>query len=142
MTETTSPTNLHHLIEECARSRPDSPALTFKRDTLTYGDLSARVRHVGAGLRQMGVARGQRVAVYLDKRIETVAAIYGTSAAGAAVVPLNPLLRPAQVGHVLRDCDVRVLVTSPERLALLRDELSSCPALEEVVLVGLRTAAE
>jgi acyl-CoA ligase (AMP-forming) (exosortase A-associated) len=74
--------------------------------------------------------------VFLDKRIETVAAIYGASAAGAAVVPLNPLLRPAQVGHILRDCDVRVLVTSPERLALMRDEIASCPSIREVVLVG------
>ena len=72
----------------------------------------------------------------LDKRIETVVAIFGASAAGAAFVPVNPLLRPAQVGHILRDCDVRVLVTSPERLALLRDELASCPSVEDVVLVG------
>ena len=82
------------------------------------------------------MAREQRVAVFLDKRIETVAAIFGTSAAGAAFVPVNPLLRPAQVGHILRDCDVRVLVTSPERLALMRDELASCPTVEHVVLVG------
>ena len=84
------------------------------------------------------MAREQRVAVYLDKRIETVAAIFGASAAGAAFVPVNPLLRPAQVGHILRDCDVRVLVTSPERLALMRDELASCPTVEDVVLVGAR----
>ena len=88
--------------------------------------------------RELGVAREQRVAVFLDKRIETVAAIFGASAAGAAFVPVNPLLRPAQVGHILRDCDVRVLVTSPERLALMRDELASCPTLENVVLVGAR----
>jgi acyl-CoA ligase (AMP-forming) (exosortase A-associated) len=88
------------------------------------------------------VAREERVAVYLDKRIETVVAIFGTSAAGAAFVPVNPLLRAAQVGHILRDCDVRVLVTSPERLALLRDELASCPTIEHVVLVGARIQGE
>lgn len=131
-------TNLHHLIEDRARSDPDTPALTFKQETLTYEALWALVQSVAAGFGELGVAPGQRVAVFLDKRIQTVAAIYGTSAAGAAAVPVNPLLRPVQVGHILRDCEVRVLVTSSERLALMRDELASCPAIEHVVVVGAR----
>ena len=135
-------TNLHHLIEDRARSHPDSPALTFKKETLNYDELWTQVQGVAAGLGELGVAREQRVAVFLDKRIETVAAIFGASAAGAAFVPVNPLLRPAQVGHILRDCDVRVLVTSPERLALMRDELASCPTVEDVVLVGARIEEE
>jgi acyl-CoA ligase (AMP-forming) (exosortase A-associated) len=130
-------TNLHHLIENVARSHPDSPALTFKKETLSYNTLWMRVRGVATGLGRLGVAREQRVAVYLDKRVETVAAIFGASAAGAVFVPVNPLLRPAQVGHILRDCDARVLVTSPERLELMRDELAACPAIEDVVLVGV-----
>jgi acyl-CoA ligase (AMP-forming) (exosortase A-associated) len=132
-------TNLHHLIEDRARSHPDLPALTFKQETLNYDELCTQIRGVAAGLGELGVAREERIAVYLDKRIETVVAIFGTSAAGAAFVPVNPLLRPAQVGHILRDCDVRVVVTSPERLALLRDELTSCPTVENVVLVGARS---
>ena len=76
-----------------------------------------------AGLRQLGLERGDRVGVYLDKRIETVVALFGTSAAGGVFVPINPLLRAHQVGYILADCGVRVLVTSPERLELLRDEL-------------------
>jgi acyl-CoA ligase (AMP-forming) (exosortase A-associated) len=131
-------TNLHHFIEDRARSHPDSPALTFKQDTLNYDALCTQIRGVSAGLRELGVAREERVAVYLDKRIETVVAIFAASAAGAVFVPVNPLLRSAQVGHILRDCDVRVLVTSPERLALLSDELTACPAVDNVVLVGTR----
>ena len=135
-------TILHHLIEHRARSHPDSPAVTFKQETLTYDALWTQVQSVAAGLGELDVARDQRVAVFLDKRIETVAAIYGASAAGAAVVPVNPLLRPMQVGHILRDCDVRVLVTSLQRLALMRDELASCPTIEHVVLVGARIEQE
>ena len=132
-------TNVHHLIEARAQTHPDSPALTFKRETLTYDALCTQIRAFGVGLGQLGLEREERVAVYLDKRIETVVAIFGASAAGAAFVPVNPLLRPAQVGHILRDCDVRVLVTSYERLALLRDELTSCPTVEKVVIVGARS---
>jgi acyl-CoA ligase (AMP-forming) (exosortase A-associated) len=129
-------TSVHQLIEDRARSHPDSPAVTFKKKTLNYGALWNQVRDVAAGLIQLGVEREQRVAVFLDKRLETVAAIFGASAAGAAFVPVNPALRPAQLGHILRDCDVRVLVTSAERLAVIGDELAASPTVHDVVIVS------
>jgi len=90
----------------------------------------------GATVSDLGLRRGDRVAVYLDKRIETVVALFGTSAANGVFVPVNPLLRPGQLGYIMRDCDVRVLVTSADRLALLREELDECKSLEHVILAG------
>ena len=128
-------THLHHLLAESARLRPDAPALTYKNRTIGYADLWESVRGVGAGLRDLGLQRDDRVAVYLDKRIETVEAIFATSATGGVFVPVNHLLRAHQVGYILSDCDVRVLVTTPERLEVLADTLAGCSALEHVVLV-------
>ncbi|MBS0542848.1 MAG: acyl-CoA ligase (AMP-forming), exosortase A system-associated, partial [Proteobacteria bacterium] len=71
-----------------------------------------------------------------DKRLEFVAACFGAAAAGGAFVPVNPLLKPDQVGYILRDCNVRVLVTSTERLALLQPVLATCHDLRQVVVVG------
>lgn len=128
-------TNVHHLIEWAASAHSESPALTFKKETVAYGELWSRVQSLGAGLRALGLKREDRVAVYLDKRLETVTAIFGTSAAGGVFVPVNPLLRPQQVAYILRDCGVRVLITSRERLALLSEELLNCPSLQHVILV-------
>lgn len=127
--------NLHALVEERATTHGDRPAVTYKSTTLTYSELWAQVRGVAAALGAMGLAREDRVAVFLEKRIETVAALVGTSAAGGAFVPVNPLLRPQQVGYILRDCGVRVLVTSAERLEIVRAELGECPDLAHVLLV-------
>ena len=60
---------------------------------------------------------------------------FGASAAGGVFVPINHILKAPQVGYILRDCDVRVLVTSRDRLDLLGEELNSCNFLEHVVLV-------
>ena len=60
-------TNLHHLVEDRARSHPDSLALTFRQETLNYDALCTQIRGVAAGLGELGVAREERVAVYLDK---------------------------------------------------------------------------
>jgi acyl-CoA ligase (AMP-forming) (exosortase A-associated) len=127
---------IHHLVAEAAGARPDAPALTFKDVTLTYEQLWREVEGFGIALLGLGLRRGDRVAVYLDKRTETVTALFGTSAGAGVFVPVNPLLRPKQVGYILRDCGVRVLVTSPERLVLLREELEECKSVEHVVLVG------
>ncbi|NMO49890.1 acyl-CoA ligase (AMP-forming), exosortase A system-associated [Actinoplanes sp. TBRC 11911] len=133
-------TQLHHLIEQAARTWPDRPALTDRTSTVTYAELRRKVAEVASALHHLGVAPGDRVAVYLDKRIETVTAMFGASAAGAVFVPINPLLRPEQVAHLLDDCTVTVLVTSADRLRLLRDELEGCKSVEHVLLVGATPA--
>jgi acyl-CoA ligase (AMP-forming) (exosortase A-associated) len=129
-------TQLHHLVQTSAARRGDSPALTVKDTTLTYAQLQREIEAFARALRGLGLERGQRVGVYLDKRIETVVSLFGASPAGGVFVPINPLLRPKQVAHILNDCDVRVLVTSPERLELLREELGVCQAVTHVIVVG------
>lgn len=137
-------TQMHHLLLASAQQRDEAPALTSKGVTVTYAQLCREVSGFGNALRGLGLGRRDRIAVYLDKRIETVIAIFGASTAGTVFVPVNPLLKPKQVGYIMRDCDVRVLVTSPGRYALLREELEQCKALEHVILTGTneRAAAE
>lgn len=125
----------HELLETQARVRADAPALSYKSQTLRYGELWDLVSQVGGALAGLGVAREDRVAVFLEKRPETVAAFLGASVAGGAFVPVNPLLKPPQVAHILSDCAARVLVTSAARLELLRDVLHGCPDLEQIVVV-------
>jgi len=133
-------TNLHHLLEYRAAAHGDTPAVTFKDVTLSYAELCQQVCGVAAKLAALGLERDQRVAIFLDKRIETVAAIFGTSAAGGVFVPINPLLRPHQVAHILADCEPYLLVTSPERLELLGDTLNACPSVAHVLLIDAGAA--
>jgi acyl-CoA ligase (AMP-forming) (exosortase A-associated) len=132
----TESTLLHELIEVSAQRTPQAIALTYGADSLSYQELQAATSHFSAGLMQLGLQRGERVAIYLEKRFETVIASFGAPAAGGVFVPLNPLLKPEQVAFILRDCNVRVLVTSPERLALLAPVLAECHDLRDVVLTG------
>ena len=127
---------LHHILAETAAWRPDGPALTFKGTTLTYRALWERSAAVGAGLQGVGVGRDHRVAIYLDKRVETVVSIFATSVAGGVFVPVNPLLRAPQVRHIVDDCAARVLITSADRFDQLEDQLAECKSIERVVLVG------
>lgn len=130
----TESTLLPELISLTAQRTPHALALTYGTTSLSYADLSLSVSQFAAGLLGVGLGRGERVAIYLEKRFETVIASFGAPAAGAVFVPVNPLLKPEQVAFILRDCNVRVLVTSPERLALMTDVLTDCHDLRHVVL--------
>ena len=125
---------LQHLIRDSAQRTPDAPALLFRQDTLSYRMLEDRIHRAASGLRRLGVARDERVGVYLPKQFETVTAMFGAMAAGGVFVPINPILKPEQVGHILRDCATRVLVTSADRARLLADTLAQCPDLTHVVI--------
>ena len=127
---------LHELPLISAGRSPDAPALTHLDATLRYGELADLIDRVATGLVRMGVQRGERVAFYLDKRFETVGIAFGTAYAGAVFVPVNPLLKAEQVGHILRDCSVRVVVTSAERLDAVAETFVACPDLRQVVVIG------
>jgi acyl-CoA ligase (AMP-forming) (exosortase A-associated) len=125
---------LHELITLQAQRTPSARALSSLDRHLSYAELATEVQVVAQGLLGLGLARSERVAVYLDKTPEMVAACFGAAAAGGVFVPVNPLLKPEQVAYILADCQVRCLVTSAERFELLRPLLDRCPALRHVVL--------
>lgn len=129
-------TQVHHLVQEAADAHTQSPAVSWRDSEVTYGQLWREVAAFSVAMKGLGCSRGDRIAIYVDKRIETVTALFGASAAGAVFVPVNPLLKPAQVSYIIRDCGARILVASPERHDLLREELTECKSVEHVVIVG------
>ncbi len=126
---------LHQLLTCAAQCRPDAPALSAGAVQLSYAALTQQTECFAAGLLSLGLGRSERVAVFLDKRVEMVVACLGAAQAGGVFVPINPILKAAQVAYILRDCNVRVLVTSASRLALLTEVLGQCHDLRHVVLV-------
>ena len=132
---------VHDFIFSSAERTPAAEALVDGARRLTYAQLAALTRRTCAALRARGARRGERVAVYMEKNIEHVAALFGAAAAGMVFVPVNPLLKPEQVAYILRDCDVRVLVTSADRLRQLAPSLGGCDSLHTVLALGAARAA-
>ena len=132
---------LHELILEQAERRPGAAAIVHRQTTLDYAELTSLIQGVARGLLALGLNRAERVAVYLPKRLETVAAMFGTALAGGVFVPINPLLKPEQVAYILRYCTVRVLVTAGDRVEWLQPLLADCPDLHSLVLVDGPVAA-
>jgi acyl-CoA ligase (AMP-forming) (exosortase A-associated) len=127
---------LFELPLDAAGRSPEAPALWLKGHHLRYAELGTTIDAVARGLIDFGLARLDRVAVYLPKQFETVTSMFGAVRAGCVFVPVNALLKPDQVGHILRDCNVRVLVTSAERALELAPTLAGCNDLRHLVSIG------
>ncbi|MGM9513914.1 acyl-CoA ligase (AMP-forming), exosortase A system-associated [Roseateles sp. DB2] len=127
--------NLVELICNSAARTPRAEALVDGDRRIDYATLRNRVLAAAAGLRARGLARGERVGLLLDKRQETVEAIFAIAAAGGVCVPINPLLKADQVSHILSDSGARGLISSATRVALLAADGLQLPELREVFLV-------
>jgi acyl-CoA ligase (AMP-forming) (exosortase A-associated) len=128
-----APVRLDHVL---GGGDPGRPALTFGSQTLTYAQLSERVARVASGLHARGVRRGDRVVIYAEKRIETAVALLAVAAAGAVLVPANPLLRSLQLAHVVKDSGARMVITTARRWETVRPALTPEASVSSVVLIG------
>lgn len=113
------------------RGVPGACALVQGGRRLSYAELDRLVSAVADALQARGVAHGDRVAVYSPKTVEAVAAMFAVARAGAVLVPINPVLKAAQVAHILADSGATLLVTQRARA----DQLAAAEVLGEVQLM-------
>src|SRR6516165_4274445 len=102
--------NLSSLLERAAAAQPDHVAIRMDDLTLTYAQLREAVGRTSALLAARGVQPGDRVGIMLPNVPAFPIAFYGALAAGAVVVPMNPLLKSREVAYYLGDSGAQVVL--------------------------------
>ena len=101
--------NLNSVFEKAVADHGDRPAIRQDDLVLTYAQLRDSARRAASLLASLGVAPGDRVAVMLPNVAAFPIAFYGALAAGATVVPMNPMLKNREVAYHLGDSGAKVL---------------------------------
>lgn len=109
----------------------EAPALVLREGTLNYKDLRDRVGRLAGWLAAQVPAPGARVATWAAKGALTCLMPLAAARAGLVHVPINPLLKRAQVAHILADSGAALLIGTPARLATLEPGDAPCLALVE-----------
>ncbi len=104
--------NIAQNIERATRHFPDATAIAFEGRTISYRALSAAVDHAAHGLVALGVAPGDRVALFLPNIPAFPIAYLATVRMGAIAVSVNSMLTTEELRYVLRDASVRALFTT------------------------------
>ena len=94
---------LHSLVHRQAEKQPNKIALRHRKRELSYRELEASCTRFASGCAHAKLGKSTRVGIFLPKTIETVVAYFGTLVAGNCLVPINPILKPNQVQHILND---------------------------------------
>ncbi|WP_192342231.1 class I adenylate-forming enzyme family protein [Streptomyces sp. VITNK9] len=127
--------SLVHALRRAAAEAPDRTFLAYFDGRLTYREVDELTDSVAGHLAARGLERGERVAVLLQNSPHFVLAVLGAWKAGAVVVPVNPMYKAGEVGHVLRDGEVAALVCSDRAWeAYLRQTAADSPV--RIVLTG------
>jgi long-chain acyl-CoA synthetase len=101
---------------------------------ISHRELAERVRHLSLGLRALGIAAGERVAILSENRPEWAIADYACLTARCADVPIYPTLPARQVEYILRDAGVSaLLVSNAVQLAKIASAGERLPALRRVI---------
>jgi acyl-CoA ligase (AMP-forming) (exosortase A-associated) len=135
---------LDHIAERAvAGGGGESPALVLRTGTLNHNELRQRVAALAGWLAARVPEQGARVASWAAKGELTCLMPLAAGRAGLVHVPVNPLLKRAQVAHILADSGARLLIATGSRLAALEDgDLPpGCAAMEEGEAVAEAQAA-
>jgi acyl-CoA ligase (AMP-forming) (exosortase A-associated) len=116
------------------RGQRDAPALVLRDRTLSHEELNARVGSLAKWLKSRVCEPGARVATWLPKTEIACLMPLAAVRAGLVHVPINPLLKRAQVAHILGDSGAAMLIANKGRLDTLAPGDAGCAAVEEPVV--------
>lgn len=127
---------LTRLLDDAASSFPTRTALAFLGTTLTYRELKAQVDAFASALSELGVGKGDRVAIVLPNCPQNVITFYAVLRLGAIVVQHNPLYTRAELRHQLADCGAKAVVCL-DRVYADIEAVRADTSLEHIVVTSI-----
>ncbi len=128
------PSNADGLLREAAATWPVAEALVDGERRYQFNELDRRVEHVAANLSRLGLALGDRIALFFGNSAEFVVTVLATTRLGAVIVPISPRLQKPEVAHIMADCGARFLVADAALAHQIPDR-AVMPDLDTIIAV-------
>ncbi|TYO96942.1 long-chain-fatty-acid--CoA ligase [Desulfallas thermosapovorans] len=129
------PKPLHTLVFDSARKNPEKTAMIFYGHKVTYAQLAGCVVRVAAALYELGLRKGDRVALMLPNCPDFVFAYYAAMSLGGIVVNTNPMYVEREIEHQVNDSGSKMIITLVDLYPRVKNVRDNTP-LEKVLLTG------
>lgn len=126
--------NLTEQLHETAKKMGSKPAYYFMDQSSTYAELDGAVTKFAAGLAQIGVKKGDHIALLLGNSPHFVISLYGALRLGATVIPINPIYTPDEIGYIINNGDVKAVVMLDLLLPLAEKMHQVLPKVESYIV--------
>ena len=128
---------IHELFETQASKTPDSIAVVFEDQQISYRTLEHRANLVACRLREMGVKPEVLVGVCVERSTDLIVALLGILKAGGAYLPIDPAYPSERIAFMLEDSGTAVLLTQEKLLKQLPQNSHSIMCLDDITSVAL-----
>ena len=131
--------NLGGLLEERAKEYPKRAALLYEGKVISFEELNKSVNRLGNGLKDLGIERGDRVAIMLPNTPEFVYSFFACQKLGAVAVPFNTMYKGGEILYILRDCGAKAIITLNSSVPLINEIKPELPHLQYIITTGERS---
>jgi acyl-CoA synthetase (AMP-forming)/AMP-acid ligase II len=128
------------LLEIQAKTNPQKPAIIFKGLPLSFQELKEASFKLANSLLNLGIKKGDKVAIYLPNSLEYVYSYLAIWCCGATAVPLDFMLTEEEVAYLVGHSEAKVLIAKSKPIVSLSRVKEVCPALEEVIVCSEKIA--
>jgi long-chain acyl-CoA synthetase len=131
--------NLGKLLEQSAKQYPKGEALMYEGKGIRLEELDKNVNRLANGLKDLGIERGDRVAIMLPNSPEFVYSFFACQKLGAVVVPFNIMYKGGEILHVLKDCGAKAIITLNSSVPLINEIKPELHHLQYIITTGERS---
>ncbi len=126
--------NLVEQIRQQAFEQPEKTAYYFMGEKTSYAELEQTVGRFAAALQDMGVQKGDHVALLLGNTPHFIISLYATMRIGATAIPINPIYTPDEISYIIQNGDVKVVVALDMLLPLVEMGMKVFPEVEKYII--------
>ena len=125
--------NIGQLLTKSARSFPQNLAIAQGEQTWSYAQFNERTNRLASGLRQLGVAYGDHIALLMVNCPAMLESMFACFKLGCGAVPINFRLHPNEYTYIIDHCEAKAVITGPEFDAALQAHRDRMPRVREYV---------
>jgi len=111
------PASIPRYLLKTAQRLPEKVAIVSRERSVTFGDLLQEALATAQCLRELGLARGDRVGICMEKTVDQAVAILGVLFANGVVVPILPRLKGPNIRHIIDNSGMSAMITDTDRLS-------------------------
>lgn len=125
--------NLAQMLERTAGRFPEKEAFTCLNDSISYAELDWKANQLGYYLIEIGLQRGDRVGIFMNRCLDTAVAVYGVLKSGGTFVAIDPFLPLNRILMIMRDCGIEHLLTTASQSKKIKAISDAAPFLTSII---------
>ena len=126
--------NLVERVRQQAIEQPEKTAYYFMDKSTSYAELEGAIGKLATGLKQLGVGKGDHVALLLGNTPHFIISLYATMRIGATAIPINPIYTPDEISYIIENGDVKAVIALDLLLPLVEIGVKAFPQVESYIV--------